>query len=135
MAKGKKGKAKKTPTGSYPVGYAKPPKAHAFKTGQSGNPSGRPKKPPTVLDDLRKEMQRIITVGVHGKPVKMPKQRVLVRRLADIAMQGKMEATRLVVNLLAGAADEVEKAPSVPLTEQETLLLTEVLSQKKADKT
>ena len=26
-----------------PVGYGKPPRAHQFKAGQSGNPNGRPK--------------------------------------------------------------------------------------------
>jgi hypothetical protein len=134
MAKGKKSKAKKTLTGAYPVGYAKPPKAHAFKTGQSGNPSGRPKKPPTVVDELLKEMQRVITVGVHGKPVKMPKQRVLVRRLTDLAVQGRIDAARLVVNLLAGTADQIEKAVSVPLTEQEISLFMQLPSQEKADK-
>jgi hypothetical protein len=136
MAKGKKGKAKKTPTGSYPVGYGRPPKAHAFKAGQSGNPSGRPKKAPTVVDDLVKEMQRVIAVSVRGKPIKMPKQRALVRRLTDLALQsGRIDAARLVLNLLAGTADEIEKAaPAAPLSEQEMTLFMQFLAEEKADK-
>jgi Family of unknown function (DUF5681) len=32
-------------TQDYEVGYGKPPKTSQFKKGESGNPSGRPKKP------------------------------------------------------------------------------------------
>lgn len=35
----------KTSKDSYEVGYKKPPKAHQFKPGQSGNRTGRKKKP------------------------------------------------------------------------------------------
>jgi hypothetical protein len=65
----------------------------------------------------------------------MPKQRVLVRRLTDLAVQGRIDAARLVVNLLAGTADQIEKAVSVPLTEQEIALFVQLPSQEKADKT
>lgn len=37
-----------TARSSGPVGYGRPPAAHAFKPGQSGNPKGRPRKPKTV---------------------------------------------------------------------------------------
>lgn len=43
----------------YHVGYKKPPKAHRFPKGQSGNPKGRPKRPEGVnLTELLDITQR-----------------------------------------------------------------------------
>ncbi len=45
-------------SGSYAVGYCRPPDKHKFKPGQSGNPLGRPKRPnplsfePELADEL-----------------------------------------------------------------------------------
>lgn len=37
----------------YEVGYGKPPKHSQFKPGQSGNPEGRPAKPPSMASIIR----------------------------------------------------------------------------------
>ena len=38
---------KMLPTRTYEVGYRKPPVRTRFRTGQSGNPRGRPAAPPS----------------------------------------------------------------------------------------
>jgi hypothetical protein len=48
----------------YEVGYRKPPKAHRFKKGQSGNPRGKTKKP--QIDDVR-----IVVDEVLDEPTRM----------------------------------------------------------------
>ena len=37
----------------YKVGPGRPPKEHQFKPGQSGNPKGRKRKPPSIAMDLK----------------------------------------------------------------------------------
>ncbi|KCZ53638.1 hypothetical protein HY29_16595 [Hyphomonas beringensis] len=54
---------------SYKVGYAKPPKDSQWKTGQSGNPKGRPKKKRNHLIDA----YTIATEPVKTNSLKSPK--------------------------------------------------------------
>jgi hypothetical protein len=103
MANGKKGKAKKAPTGAYPIGYAKPPKAHAFKAGQSGNPSGRPKGSVSLHHRFLKEAERVVKIKSGGKLEKIPKIDVIIRRVLEAAMLGKPEAQRLALAYLLNA--------------------------------
>jgi hypothetical protein len=48
-----------------------PPKEHQFKSGQSGNPGGRPKKLPTAQDIVTKRLMRLVTVMLDGKRQEM----------------------------------------------------------------
>jgi Family of unknown function (DUF5681) len=49
------------------VGYGRPPKAHQFKPGQSGNPSGRRKGAKTEAAILREIVSRKVTIRQGDK--------------------------------------------------------------------
>jgi Family of unknown function (DUF5681) len=49
----------------YEIGYGKPPKAYDFQKGQSGNPRGRPRKPPaTVAAMIEKSLMEPVPVAI-----------------------------------------------------------------------
>ena len=97
------------------VGYRKPPKAHRFKNGRSGNPRGRPKgaksgKPvlseESVRDIVLEEGYRMATGLDGGQPVTLPMVRVIVRSVFVQAAKGKGTAQQLSIKMLSTAEQE-----------------------------
>jgi hypothetical protein len=86
----------------YEVGYRKPPVETRFKKGQSGNPSGRPKKIAQELDP-GKVLQSIdneeIDVKIDGKRKRMPKAEIQFRQLFTKAIRGDLTAARLISSM------------------------------------
>jgi hypothetical protein len=117
--------SKRRPTGDYPVGYAKPPKASQFQPGQSGNSNGRPKGRPSFDEILLEEAARIVKVKVGNDIVQMDKGRALARKLFDMGLQGQLAALRFAAERLAQAenAQDATADPEAPLTEDELAVL------------
>lgn len=117
--------AKKGPVDAYAVGYGKPPKANQFPPGQSGNPKGRPKGRPSLDQILLEEIARMIKVKVGDQVVQIDKERALMRKLLDLALQGDVKAARLVIDLRARAEATMEATADLetPLTEEELEVL------------
>ncbi|HEX8415947.1 MAG TPA: DUF5681 domain-containing protein [Sphingomicrobium sp.] len=79
------------------AGYRKPPAAHRFKKGKSGNPRGRPKKvAPLVQTNDRLIMLRLDaeTVEIDGVPTS--KREVELRILQAKALKGDLRAIRML---------------------------------------
>jgi hypothetical protein len=98
---------KPTDTGTYEVGYRKPPKSGQFQKGQSGNPRGRPKGArgvKTVLDEaLRKE----ITKSEGGQTSRVTKREALILSLITKALKGDIRAVGQVLKLI----EQYDEAP------------------------
>ncbi len=93
----------------YEVGYKKPPKLTQFKPGQSGNGKGRPKNAKGLKADLREEMAERVTITENAKPVKISKQRLMVKSLVQKAAKGDVRAQNSVLELIIrvfGVEDE-----------------------------
>ena len=99
----------------HKVGYGKPPAAHRFKKGRSGNPGGRPKgaksSEPALSGERLKaivleEAYRPVTVGEGDRKVTLPIAQAVIRRLTLQAAQGEPRAQRPFIEMLTVAERE-----------------------------
>lgn len=92
------------PDGDYTVGYGRPPQDKRFAKGQSGNPSGRPRRtksaPPVVpalyptRHFIRAEARRMVTIREGDKRRDIATTEGVLRALGNKAMQGGTLAAR-----------------------------------------
>lgn len=82
----------------HDVGYGKPPRAHQFKPGTSGNPKGRPKgakSEATILQDL---LQQKIGLNERGKTRKISLHEAILRRIAEDCLKGNTKSAAFLLN-------------------------------------
>jgi hypothetical protein len=85
---------------SYEVGYGRPPTAHQFPKGQSGNPSGRPKGSKNISAVIAAALSERVTVTVKGKRRSITKLEAAVTQMANKAAGGDQKAAKLIIELL-----------------------------------
>jgi hypothetical protein len=85
------------------VGYGKPPVAHRFKLGKSGNPTGRPRRPGDYNQAVLQDLNSVITVREDGIKRKMPKYQLLAKKTVADALAGKPGA----IKQLSAALDKL----------------------------
>jgi len=98
----------------FDVGYGRPPRESQFQPGQSGNPSGRPKKVLNTLQDVLREVAaEKIRVNEGGQIREVTKARFIVMSAVDRALKGDAAAMKLVLPLMedAGAFGERDPTP------------------------
>ena len=83
------------------VGYRKPPVHTRFRNGQSGNPGGRPRRPPGGQAEglTRKELFRWVQVREGDKVKWMPALQAVLRSLVTTAAKGNTAAQRHLLDL------------------------------------
>lgn len=74
----------------YKVGYGNPPKGPQYKPGQSGNPSGRPKKVASYDDIVREVGNLPVVVNSERGPETITGAKAVVIRRMQNALQGKI---------------------------------------------
>lgn len=85
---------------NYSVGYGKPPRERRFKPGQSGNPRGRPKKCPTMLELFACELKRTRTIVEDGQRLRIQTDEILVKRIVDLALKANVWALKTTMALI-----------------------------------
>ena len=103
---------------AYQVGRGRPPLSTRFKKGQSGNPSGRPKKPPSFRSELMAELGEPVS-STDKEPIS--KQRALIRTLVALALAGNLRAMSVLVSYLQSSPESHD--PDEELSESDVDIL------------
>jgi hypothetical protein len=117
-------KTVKQHSGEYEVGKGRPPLTTRWKSGQSGNPKGRPKGSRPLGAVLQDIIQQKVSVTESGKTRRIPALEVMLRRLANDAMRSDQRAIKLLLSLVDRYAESPETALQLRgmLAEDEAIL-------------
>ena len=89
-------------------GYRHPPEKSRFKTGQSGNPHGRPKGALNMATILERTLREPVTIVENGKRITVTKLEAALKQVVNQAASGKLKAVQLLATLVRSA--EVQAA-------------------------
>jgi hypothetical protein len=80
------------------VGYGKPPRAHRFKPGESGNPKGRAEGAKSEETILRELLQKKISLNERGKSRKITVHEGIYRRIIEDCLKGNTKSAAFLLN-------------------------------------
>lgn len=113
------------------VGYKSPPEHSRFRKGQSGNPSGRPKRPADFGDDLMAELAEVIEIQEGGKRKRITKQRALIKALTAGGIKGNARAAALLMGWCARVIErEPDLQPDADLTAEDRKIVEAYLERQ-----
>ncbi len=118
------------------IGYKKPPRHTRFKPGQSGNPTGRPKKKTTTAAELfERELNTLIIATEGGKAKKITKYQAIAKQQTNRAVNGDHKATALIMRVLEPRESEQRDSLSPVLDAMRAINAKhEIANRNQADK-
>jgi hypothetical protein len=106
----------------HEVGYGRPPRAHQFQPGKSGNPRGRPKGAKNEGTILRDLLNRKVEVRESGKVRKITVLEAILLRFTEDALKGNTKSATFLFNRYAGT-QVGESQPSDEITQDDREVL------------
>lgn len=112
------------PEGDYEVGYGRPPKHTQFKSGQSGNTKGRPRKSKELHKLIQTELDQTIVIQEGGREKRITKREAIVKQQVNRAIKGDPKASQFI---LAHVEKHREVEPFTPTESEDAALLATYL--------
>jgi hypothetical protein len=82
------------------VGYRRPPVAHQFKKGQSGNPKGRRKESVSAVSHVANALNEFVVVQEKGERRSFSKLAVAAKQLVNKAVSGDLRAWKCLLEMM-----------------------------------
>jgi hypothetical protein len=79
----------------YEVGYGRPPRHSRFRTGESGNPNGRPKGASNLATLLERALNERVVVSENRK--RITKREAVLKQLVNKAASGGPKSIQLLL--------------------------------------
>jgi hypothetical protein len=120
-----------TPPGDeYQVGYRRPPVAHRFKPGQSGNPRGRPRKPQDIASILERALNSRVPIHENGRRRIVTMREAIIRGLVNDAARREPKALRMLFTLMTRhPAEAIGTKDMGPLAAEDQAILDDFLAE------
>ncbi len=116
------------------VGYCNPPEHTRFKTGQSGNPRGRPKGIPNMATVLGRTLHEKVIINENGRRKTITKLEAAIKQLTNKAASGELKALQLLAALVRSAEERgiQAAAPNAALDEVDGKVVLGILKRLEA---
>ena len=116
---------------STKVGYGNPPEHTRFKTGQSGNPRGRPRGTLNMATVLERTLREKVVINENGRRKTITKLEAAIKQLTNKAASGELKALQLLAALVRSAEERAMKtvAPSSGLDEADEKVFLGILER------
>lgn len=111
----------KRPTPDNDVGYGHPPRAHQFKSGQSGNPKGRPKGVKNEATILYELLHRKIPIREGGRTRKITVLEAILLRFTEDSLKGNTKSAAFLLNRHGTLLSGEPQRPDISEDDQEIL--------------
>jgi hypothetical protein len=86
------------------VGYGKPPRAHQYRPGQSGNKTGRPKGSRNEATILNEILDHKVVLNDRGKTRRITLLEAILRKVAEDGLRGNIKSIGFLLNRYYAAA-------------------------------
>jgi Family of unknown function (DUF5681) len=89
----------------YEVGFARPPRAHQFKKGISGNKKGQSRGTKNIATLFHQEMYQKVTILENGQRRTITKIEAALKQLTNKAATGDPRAIQAIINMASDLGD------------------------------
>ena len=95
-------------SGQYAVGKGRPPVATRWKSGQSGNPKGRPKGSKNLINVLTEALNKRIRIQENGRWRTITTREAIATRLVHDSIKGNIRAIAFLLNYEPEIAKQIK---------------------------
>jgi uncharacterized protein DUF5681 len=113
-----------------PVGYRHPPVATRFKSGVSGNPSGRPKTVRSLRAELLDELREVVRFREGDSEVEISKARAIAKSLVQAAAGGNLRATSALLAFFAKSLGDTDEPQGREVAPEDAEIINAYVSRE-----